>query len=163
MNTVTLYHGTLASLLPSIMREGLKPRGERPSHDAYMDSASMPNFVYLTSNFGLAVEHACRISERTAEGADIAVLELEMSALERKLIYPDEDYLRSEWDFIEWSLKKQLAFLEDNRSTWKKSLSMFATIAYKGVISATALAECRIPRWLEQEKRRRFVRRTSKA
>ncbi len=153
-----LYHGTLASLVPSIMREGLTPRGERPSHDAYMDSASMPPFVYLTANHGMAIDHACRISERTADGAAIAVLELDMAALKRRLIYPDEDYLEHEWnsDFTSWSLKEQLEFMEYHRDTWRESLDEFATVAYKGVIPATALSRCRVPRWLEQGYRRKF-------
>lgn len=157
-----LYHGTLASLVPSIMERGLEPRGERPSHDAYMDSASMPDFVYLTSRYELALEHACRINERTA---DVAVLELDMSTLKRRLIYPDEDYLSGEWnsDFLFWTLDEQLAFMERKRDAWKESLSMFATVAYKGVIPATALSRCRVPRWFEQEERRRFVRRASNA
>lgn len=159
---MSLYHGTLASLVPSIMERGLEPRGDRPSHDEYMQSASMPDFVYLTSRYELALEHVCRISERTADGADVAVLELDMSALKRRLIYPDEDYLSGEWnsDFMFWTLDEQLAFTRD---TWKESLSMFATVAYKGVIPATALSLCRVPRWFEQEKRRRFVRRASNA
>lgn len=163
MSTLTLYHGTLASLMLSIMERGLEPRGDRPSHDEYMQSASMPDFVYLTSRYELALEHACRISERTAHGADVAVLELDMSALKRRLIYPDEDYLSGEWnsDFMFWTLDEQLAFMEDKRDTWKESLATFATIAYKSVIKPGSLRECRVPRWLEQEKRRRFIRRAS--
>jgi hypothetical protein len=161
--TVILYHGTLASLIPSILCDGLKPRGESKSHDEYIHSLSMPHLVYLTSSFGLALQHACRISERTAEGAEVAVLQLEMDSLKRRLLYPDEDYLEHEWnsDFIDWTLKEQLAFIERKRDTWKESLDLFKTVAYKGAISATALAECRVPRWLEQEKRRRFIRRAS--
>jgi hypothetical protein len=160
-----LYHGTLASLVPSIMESGLEPRGDRPSHDEYMQSPSMPQFVYLTGIYALALEHACRISERTAGGANVAVLELDMSALKRRFIYPDEDYLSGEWnsDFLFWTLDEQLAFMEDKRDTWKESLATFATIAYKGVVPATALSRCRVPRWFEQEKRRRFVRRASNA
>jgi len=163
LRTLTLYHGTLASLMPSIMERGLEPRGDRPSHDEYMQSASMPDFLYLTSRYKLALEHACRISERTADGANVAVLELDMSALKRRFIYPDEDYLTGEWnsDFMFWTLDEQLAFMERKRDTWKESLSVFATVAYKGVIKPGSLRECRVPRWLEQGKRRRFIRRVS--
>lgn len=155
-----LYHGTLASLVPSIMERGLEPRGDRPSHDEYMQSPSMPNFVYLTSSFGVALQHACRISERTAEGADVAVLQLEMDSLKRRLLYPDEDYLVHEWnsDFIDWTLNEQLAFMERKRDTWKESLDLFKTVAYKAVVPASALIECRVKRWLEQEHRSRFRR-----
>lgn len=71
---MNLYHGTLESLVPEILRTGLQPRGDRPSHDAYMDSASMPPFLYLTSSFGVAVQHAVRISERVHKGAPISVV-----------------------------------------------------------------------------------------
>ena len=157
----TLYHGTLDSLVPAILREGLKPRGDRPSHDAYMDSASIPTFVYLTTSYGLAVEHACRISERTADSAAIAVFELELDVLNKQLIYPDEDYLRYEWnsDFEDWTLKEQLSFMERKRDTWKESLKDFKTIAYKSVIPAETLTDCLIPRWIEQGYRRKFPKR----
>lgn len=163
MSTLNLYHGTFASLVPSIMERGLEPRGERPSHDAYMDSASMPPFVYLTANYGTAVAHACRISERTADGAAIAVLELDIAALKRRLIYPDEDYLQHEWnsDFQSWSLKKQLEFMEYHRDTWRESLEMFKTIAYKGIVPVKAITVLTVKRWLEQKHRPRFMRRTA--
>jgi hypothetical protein len=158
MSVMTLYHGTLASLVPSILRDGLKPRGEKKSHDEYMNSASMPHLVYLTSSFGLALEHACRISERTAEGAEVAVLQLEIDSLKRRLLYPDEDYLGDELnsDFPDWTLKEQLEFMEEMRDTWKESLDLFKTVAYKGVVPASALTECRVKRWMEQEHRWRF-------
>lgn len=157
MSTV-VYHGTLAYLVPSILREGLTPRGKKPSHDAYMDSASMPNFVYLTQAYDLALEHACRISERTADGADITVLSVNLRILKCPLRYPDEDYLREEWnsDFTDWELPEQLRYMEHHRADWKESLRKYHVIAYKGVIPATAISICRVPRWLEQEKRNRF-------
>lgn len=87
MRTLTLYHGTLESLVPEILRTGLQPRGERPSHDAYMDSASMPPFLYLTSSFGIAVQHAVRISERVHQGAPISVVEVDSRVLKTALRY----------------------------------------------------------------------------
>jgi len=156
--TTVLYHGTLGHLIPSILRDGLKPRGRGKSHDEYMDSASMPHFVYLTAIYDLALEHACRISERTSAGADVAVLELDMAALNTDLIYPDEDYLAFDWnsDFVDWALKEQLEFMEYQQDAWPESLETFATIAYKGVIPATAISLCRVPGWLEQQKRNKF-------
>ena len=161
-----LYHGTLASQVPSILKDGLRPRGESKSHDEYMGSASMPHFVYLTSSFGMAVDHAARISERTANGAPISVIEIDSKSLKRKLRYPDEDYLVHEWnsDFLDWTLDEQFKFMEDRQDTWEESLSMMKTVAYKSVIPAKALTVVRCPRWLEQGHRQRsFVRRTSKA
>jgi len=68
MSVMTVYHGTLASLVPPILRDGLKPRDESKSHDEYMQSPSMPHLVYLTSSFGLALQHACRISITAKRG-----------------------------------------------------------------------------------------------
>jgi hypothetical protein len=123
-----------------------------------MDSPSLPTFVYLTTNFGLAVEHACRISERTARKADIAVAQVDMSTLKKRLLYPDEDYLSHEWnsDFAGWTLDEQLEFMEGKRWTWKESLEMLGTVAYKGVVLASHITECPVLRWFEQEYRRRF-------
>jgi hypothetical protein len=163
MSGVGLYHGTFAHLMPSILRDGLKPRGRSKSHDAYMDSASMPHFVYLTAVYALALEHACRISERTAGGSDVAVLEIDMKVLDADLLYPDEDYLAFEWnsDFVDWTIKEQLEFMEYHRDTWPESLETFATVAYKGVIPAAALSPCPVPRWMEREKRFKFRRAVS--
>ena len=160
MSVMTVYHGTLASLVPPILRDGLKPRGESKSHDEYMQSPSMPHLVYLTSSLGLALQHACRISERTAEGAGVAVLRVEMDSLKRRLLYPDEDYLEHEWnsDFIDWTLKEQLAFIERKRGTWKESLDLCKAVAYKGVITPTQIDVCPVPCWMEQEYRRWFQR-----
>jgi hypothetical protein len=71
----------------------------------------MPPFSYLTSSFGIAVQHAVRISERVHQGAPISVFEIDTKVLKLALRYPDEDYLREEWnsDFTDWTLKEQLA------------------------------------------------------
>jgi hypothetical protein len=153
-----LYHGTLASLVRSIIREGLKPRGKGRSHDEYLEMRSMPHLVYLTSSKGVALEHACRISERTAAGAPVALLEIDMDSLSKRLLYPDEDYLSGEWnsDFTDWTLEEQLAFMEDKRNTWKESLAMFKTVAYRGVVPAKAISVHPHPEWAEQMKRGKF-------
>jgi hypothetical protein len=77
---LTLHLGTLASLVPVIKAEGLQPRGTRPSHDEYMEWASMPSFVYVTASYDLALEHACRISQRTADEALVSVLEVHIDS-----------------------------------------------------------------------------------
>lgn len=60
MSGVRLYHGTLANLMPSILRDGLKARDRSKSHDAYMDSASMPHFVYLTAGSSVVLRFVLR-------------------------------------------------------------------------------------------------------
>lgn len=153
-----LWHGTLTALVPAIMHEGLKPRGEKPSHDEYMDSASMSQFVYLTSSEGVAIEHAARISERTAKGAPITLLMVDMRGLDTDLIYPDEDYLSEEWnsDFSDWEPAEQLEFMKYHQDKWPESLKMFRTIAYRAAIPPTAISVHRVPAWAETMKRNLF-------
>jgi hypothetical protein len=162
---IILYHGTLASLVPAILQDGLKPRGENKSHDEYMNSASMSHLVYLTSSQGVALEHACRISERTANGAEVALLEIDGTFLKRKLVYPDEDYLSSEWnsDFTDWTPEEQIEYMENHRSDWKESLKLFKTIAYRGIVPATAIWVKPHPEWAEMKKRAMFPKRSSLA
>lgn len=158
-SNLTLYHGTLASLVPSIMTKGLEPRSaSRPSHDAYMDSASMVGFSYFTVHYGNALEHACRISQRTKDAPAVAVLSVGMASLKPKLRYPDEDYLKEEWnsDFTDWMLKEQLRYMKSHQDDWWESIDLLGTLAYKGVITPEAITVCHVPRWLEQEKRRKF-------
>lgn len=155
-----LYHGTLASLVPSIMERGLEPRGDRPSHDEYMQKPSMPHLVYLTSSEGVAIDHACRISERKYGGAPVALLGIDMAALRKRLLYPDEDYLSEEWnsDFVYWTPEEQRKFIEYKRGTWRESLKTLKTVAYKGIVPAKAISVHTMKRWLEQEHRSRFRR-----
>jgi hypothetical protein len=159
MKNVVLYHGTLTSLAPSIMREGLKPRGKTTSHDEYMNSASLPQFVYLTSSAGIALEHACRISERTASGVGVTVFTIDTDTLDADLIYPDEDYLAEEWnsDFTDWSLREQLRFMKAKQDTWQESLDMFKTIAYRGTVRVKTIHP--VPDWAIQMKRDKFRKR----
>jgi hypothetical protein len=161
MRTLTLYHGTLESLVPEILRTGLQPRGERPSHDAYMNSASMPPFLYLTSSFGIAVQHAVRISERVHQGAPISVVEVDSRVLKTALRYPDEDYLRHEWndEFTDWSLEEQLAYMDKHRDDWRASLRTMKVIAYRGVVKPSLLRVAPVPRWMEDGYRKRLPRK----
>ena len=152
---ITLYHGTLTALLPGIMEKGLRPRGKSKSHDEYLQMASMPQFVYLTSNYNLAVQHAVRISERTANGADITVVGVELNSLDRDLLYPDEDYLSEEWDWDlgDWTVRVRLNYMKRHQDEWKESLGMMKTVAYRSMIPVAALTEYPIPSWMEKSAR----------
>jgi hypothetical protein len=121
----------------------------------------MPPFSYLTSSFGIAVQHAVRISERVHQGAPISVFEIDTKVLKLALRYPDEDYLREEWnsDFTDWTLKEQLAYMENHQNEWRESLKMMRVIAYKGVIKPSLLRLAPVPRWMEDGYRKRLPRK----
>jgi hypothetical protein len=128
-----------------------------------MNSASMPPFLYLTSSFGIAVQHAVRISERVHQGAPISVAEVDSRVLKTALRYPDEDYLKHECDrfseFADWSLEEQLAYMDKHRDDWRASLRTMKVIAYKGVVKPSLLRLAPVPRWMEDGYRKRLPRK----
>lgn len=68
------YHGTFTNNVEFILREGLRPQGSFPSHDEYLDSPSLPEFIYLTTSLGMAVDYIVRVSERVHKGAPVTIL-----------------------------------------------------------------------------------------
>lgn len=141
MNQMILHHGTLTRNVEAILRDGLRPRGIEPSHDAYLEHPSLPEFVYLTDHLGLAMSHAIRISERVHSGAPVSIIEVTVSD-RSKLLYPDEDFLTDEWnsDMPDWPVSKQMEYMEYHRREWRKSLEHTRTVAYRGGINATSLS-----------------------
>jgi hypothetical protein len=139
MKTLALYHGTLTSNVESILCKGLRPRGNEPSHDAYIDRPSLPEFVYLTDHIGLAMSHAIRVSERVHGGTPVSVIEVNLSNRDM-LIYPDEDFLAEEFDTCDWSISKLMEFMERYRRDWRKSLKKLRTVAYRGVLKSSSIA-----------------------
>lgn len=134
-----LYHGTLTRNVEAILRDGLHPRRNEPSHDAYIHRPSLPEFVYLTDHLGLAMSHAIRVSERVHNGAPVSIIEVNLSNRD-VLIYPDEDFLAEEFDTCDWSIPKLMEFMERYRRDWRKSLKKLRTVAYRGVLRPSSLA-----------------------
>jgi hypothetical protein len=139
-----LYHGTMLNNYIRITKEGLTPRGTRPSHDAAIGLPSCSDMVYLTSSWCTALEHACRIIARsvTFEGDKCeyrefpVVLQVKTRSLDRELFYPDEDWVGAE--FMKADAYKALNFtvpyMEYYKNYWKESLFDHQRIAYKGTI-----------------------------
>lgn len=135
-----VYHGTLASLVPNILRDGLKPRGKSKSHDQYIGWPSRPDMVYLTSSQDIALKHACRISEHTVPAPSIVIFEIDMNLLSEPLLYPDEDYLACKRNsFRCWASEEQADFMERERETWAVSLALHEIVAYKGIVPPEAV------------------------
>jgi hypothetical protein len=153
-----LYHGTtVGHFIEGISSEGLRPRGRRPSNDEYQGMPSMPDFVYLTNLSFVALEHACRVISRLharyifgEEGRwdyvmydQPLVLQVETERLDRKLFYPDEDWVAAEFMGQTESnsqYKSTVLDLERYKKHWKASLLDHDRIAYKGTISPKDLS-----------------------
>jgi hypothetical protein len=101
------YRGTLASNVESILENGLRPRGKKKSHDAYLQRDSYPEFSYLTSNPVLAADYIVRVTERVYNAAPSTILQINATGLDKSLMYPDEDYLSEVWnsDMCDWTHK----------------------------------------------------------
>lgn len=82
---ITLYHGTSARHLPSILKSGLQPRGFHKNSNWAGDIESKAGFVYLTSCYPVYFAMAA-----TKGNEDMAVIRVEVD--ENKL-FPDEDYI----------------------------------------------------------------------
>jgi hypothetical protein len=154
-----LYHGTtVGHFIEGISSEGLGPRGRRPSNDEYQGMPSMPDFVYLTNSSFVALEHACRVISRLharyifgEEGRwdyvmydQPLVLQVETKRLDRKLFYPDEDWVAAEFmgqtESNSQYYKSTVLDLERYKKHWKASLLDHDRIAYKGTISPEDLS-----------------------
>lgn len=84
-----LYHGTRASLLPKIMREGLRSRGRRAAVDAGF--SSNPDAVYLTDAF--AFKFALDACAKQRKPWKLLILEIDVSKLAPERLTVDDDFL----------------------------------------------------------------------
>lgn len=83
-----LYHGTAAAFLPSIREHGIRPR--RKGKGNYQHSVeSNPKGVYLTNAYAPYFAY----NATQADGASLAVVEVDTERLDALLLQPDEDWL----------------------------------------------------------------------
>jgi hypothetical protein len=82
---ITLYHGTSARHLPSILKSGLQPRKVHGNSNWEGDIQSKADFVYLTDAY--PVYFALAAAEI---GEDLAVIRVEV---DERILFPDEDYV----------------------------------------------------------------------
>lgn len=86
-----LYHGTSSRHLESILRDGLKPRGEGPSN---WEAASSNQVVYLTRTYGLHFAS----NARTTSDEDLAIVEIDTDLLPNpESLLADEDAICFAW------------------------------------------------------------------
>jgi hypothetical protein len=126
-----LYHGCSAKDLRSIMTNGLCPRLEKQSN--WKKNPSRPDMVYLTVAypFYFALCH---------EGL-AGVVEIEASGLDRKRLFPDEDFLTNALamhDGQEPDPHRQAdirVMLHTYGDYWKESVRSQGNCCYRGTIS----------------------------
>jgi len=163
--TVRLYHGTSAEHLSAILKNGVRPRGIKPS--VWPEYESRPDCVYLTSAYGFYFAMAAYES-----GKKSVVFEIDTEALDKSLILPDEDFIAQGLLAIRHNQGEQLELgdvhnevrdnLEDyiamerggieftisvlpkdkpwdGPPAWKASVTCLTTCCYKGIIPPSAI------------------------
>jgi hypothetical protein len=133
-----LYHGTHLSNLESVLACGLHPRGEAPS--SWPEQPSRPDCVYLTANQGFAYG---RVNN---EDDKVAVFEVELASLNKRLLYPDEDFVA---DYLAHQpgsggtyhdlLPVVLAHISSYKKFWKESIEGMGSVAHRGPIPVQAI------------------------
>ena len=133
-----LYHGTRINNLESVLASGLRPRGEAPSN--WKKQPSRPDCVYLSTNQGFA--HG----KSHDENGRVAVFEVELASLNKRLLYPDEDYVA---DYLAHQpgsretyhdlLPQVLSCIGSYKKYWRLSISEMGSVAHRGPIPVQAI------------------------
>ena len=131
---MALYHGTSSKHLQSIIKYGLKPRGDQNSN---WSTASQKQYVYLTSTYPLYFA-----SQAVSGKQKYLIIEVDETMVDENYCYPDDD-------FIWWCYSKQAKnrptleeagkLVQFNQNLWQKSLMMIGCIAYKNNIPFNAI------------------------
>lgn len=132
-----LYHGSSAAHLESVRKQGLVPRGAKPSQ--WEDEPSRPDMVYLTDSY----PHFFG----TMGGNQMTVAyEIDLNTLDPRRLLPDEDYIaqkglvsESPGESIMTAARRRL---EDFSGLWRSSLLELGTCCYHGKIPASAIKRC---------------------
>ena len=133
-----LYHGTHLSNLESVLACGLHPRGEAPS--SWPEQPSRPDCVYLTTNQGFAYG---RVNN---EDGKVAVFEVELASLNKRLLYPDEDFVADYRALQPGSggtyhdfLPVVITNISSYKKFWKESIEGMGSVAHRGPIPVQAI------------------------
>ena len=127
-----IYHGANFDKLDVILSCGLNPRGKKKS--VWSNAPSHPNMVYLSTAYPFYFSMAAQSKKNFRKGL---VFEIDMDMLDKKLLYPDEDFL---WYALK--MKNPTLKLEQIRKdlwryqqNWQLCLDNFGNIAYMGRIN----------------------------
>lgn len=131
-----LYHGTLLKHLPSIQRDGIRPRGKRKGN--WKEYPSRHDMVYLTSAY------APFFAMCANAGGDPLVLEIDTDILDKTNFYPDEDIIsqsisQNEKKPLKEVHKQVREHLTAYQQYWQLSLEKIGNCCYRGIIPPAAI------------------------
>lgn len=136
-----LYHGTTDRHLPSILKDGLRPRGEQESN---WTAASNHEAVYLTKCYALHFA----ANSRKSKHEKLVIIEIDTDLLpDASLLLADEDAVTFAWQdgaLPEFDEEKQLAFkpLVEQAAYFAGHLKSYAEIGCTAGWSLSILGNC---------------------
>lgn len=138
-----LFHGTCASVVPRVLRDGIRSRGKRKGNwDKY---PSRPDMVYLTAAY------ACYYGYHAAKKQAVAVFEVDTERLDKGNLYPDEDFIAQALAHQQGKSLEQVhrvvrRTLSKYQHHWRDSLAGLGNVCYRGAIPAEAITRYAILR-----------------
>ena len=150
-----LYHGTSGAHRASILRKGLRPRGERKLGQWQHSVPSNARSVYLTSAYPMHFAFNAEPPSTT-----FVIFEIETERLDTFFLLPDEDVLEQagrKHDNIPGDMKERTLYYRDEierwlgSDAWQRSLKAMGTCQYLGTIPVEAISRMvEIPRKLNK-------------
>lgn len=134
---LTLYHGTSLCHVESIMRDGIKPRGESQANHSNMPSHSERTYLTEWNAFYYAY---CAVIGQLSKGQTLAVAEVSLTEGDLMNLVADEDAVAK--------LAHATRHVPRVRCDmdWQSSLEREGTVGYLGTIPPS-----RIKRWVTAE------------
>jgi hypothetical protein len=136
-----LYHGTTDRHLPSILKDGLRPRGQLESN---WEAASNHEAIYLTKCYALHFA----ANSRNSVDEKLVIIEIDTDLLpEPSLLLADEDAITFAWQdgkLPEFDEEKQLVFkpLEEQAAYFAHHLKTYADLGCSANWSLGVLGNC---------------------
>jgi hypothetical protein len=140
-----LLHGTCASALAGIAKQGLLPRRQRKARSQWAANPSHPDAVYLTTAYAL------HYAANALTSGFAAILEIDASALDMDNLVADEDSyamtsVQGHAGMEAWPLERKTGFwrdrLEDTDAN--ASLRVLGNCAHLGPIPPSVIAGVRL-------------------
>ena len=128
-----LYHGCSSSMLGDALKEGIVPRGDKPS--SWRELPSHPGMVYLTDTYPFYYASNSRSKE-------MVVFEIDGTMLDESRLFPDEDYLVEIPTEINLQASDEhtphqaaIEILKQHQQRWQDSLSCHGTCCHEGTVN----------------------------
>ena len=125
-----LKHGTSASNLPSIYKEGIRPRQGIGNWFRATQAPSLEGFVYLANNYFVAEFHAARTAVLT--NSTCAIFDIDV---EEDNLYPDENFFCEDTVLYKNDIIEAQSKVINNKNLWKDCLEKRSMVSHKGTIS----------------------------